>query len=115
MILSVDELKEMSLFSTMSDKTIERKILAVESAICAYTNNPFKTRSKGIVTFPPDVQEGALQMLIYDQTVKKKTGIKSESLSRHNVTYFDMDGENSIIGYPKALIGFLKPYMKARF
>ena len=66
------------------------------------------------VTYPVDVRAGAVNMLIYDQTVRKKTGIKSESLSRHSVTYFDMDGENTSIGYPKALVGFLKPYMKAR-
>lgn len=66
------------------------------------------------VAYPVDVRAGAINMLIYDQTVRKKTGIKSESLSRHSVTYFDMDGENTSIGYPKALVGFLKPYMKAR-
>lgn len=66
------------------------------------------------VVYPADVKTGAINMLVYDQTVRKKTGIKAESLSRHSVTYFDMDGENSSIGYPKALVGFLKPYMKAR-
>nr|DAZ64941.1 MAG TPA: hypothetical protein [Caudoviricetes sp.] len=26
-----------------------------------------------------------------------------------------MDGDNSIMGYPKPLMGFLKPYQRARF
>ena len=26
-----------------------------------------------------------------------------------------MDGDNSLMGYPKSLLGFLTPYMKARF
>lgn len=67
------------------------------------------------IVYPDDVKEGAINMLVYDQTVRKKTGVKSETLSRHRVDYFDMDGENSRIGYPNALIGFLKPYVKARF
>ena len=26
-----------------------------------------------------------------------------------------MDGDNSIMGYPRSLLGFLAPYMRARF
>nr|DAK71504.1 MAG TPA: hypothetical protein [Caudoviricetes sp.] len=26
-----------------------------------------------------------------------------------------MTGDNSLMGYPKALLGFLKPYKRARF
>nr|DAN87657.1 MAG TPA: hypothetical protein [Caudoviricetes sp.]DAS28558.1 MAG TPA: hypothetical protein [Caudoviricetes sp.] len=26
-----------------------------------------------------------------------------------------MEGDNSSMGFPKSLLGFLKPYMKARF
>ena len=42
-------------------------------------------------------------------------GVKSETLSRYSVTYFDQDANNQVMGYPVALLGFLKPYMKARF
>ena len=42
-------------------------------------------------------------------------GIQSETISRHSVTYFNMDGDNSSMGYPKSLLGFLNPYIKARF
>lgn len=41
--------------------------------------------------------------------------IQSETISRHSVTYFNMEGDNSSMGFPKSLLGFLKPYMKARF
>ena len=67
------------------------------------------------VTYPFDVQVGVINMLRWELKNRDKVGIASESISRHSVTYFNMDGDNSSMGYPKSLIGFLKPYMKARF
>lgn len=67
------------------------------------------------VEYPFDVQIGVINMLKWDLNNRDKVGISSESISRHSVTYFNMDGDNSTIGYPKSLVGFLKPYMKARF
>jgi hypothetical protein len=67
------------------------------------------------VVYPADVQMGVINMLKWDLTNRDKVGIQSESISRHSVTYFNMDGDNSLMGYPKSLMGFLKPYIKARF
>lgn len=67
------------------------------------------------VKYPMDVKLGVANMLKWDIENRDKVGIQSETLSRHSVTYFNMDGDNSIMGYPKSLLGFLKPYMKARF
>ena len=67
------------------------------------------------IEYPADVVVGALNMLKWDLESRDKVGIQSETISRHSVTYFNMDGDNSSIGYPTALTGFLKPYMKARF
>lgn len=67
------------------------------------------------VSYPMDIVMGAINMLKWDLENRDKVGIASETLSRHSVTYFNMDGDNSIMGYPKSLLGFLKPYMKARF
>ena len=67
------------------------------------------------VVYPPDIRMGAVRMIQWDMTNGKKTGIQSETISRHSVTYFNMDGENTKAGYPKSLCGYLKPYMKARF
>lgn len=67
------------------------------------------------VEYPPDIIAGAVNMLKWDLENRDKVGIQSETISRHSVTYFNMDGENAIMGYPKSLLGFLKPYMKARF
>ncbi|EOZ2853478.1 hypothetical protein ACQQ4G_003138 [Listeria monocytogenes] len=66
------------------------------------------------VEYPLDVQMGVINMLKWDLDNRDKVGIQSEQVSRHQVTYFNMDGDNSTIGYPKSLIGYLKPYMKAR-
>jgi hypothetical protein len=67
------------------------------------------------IEYPADVVEGAINMLRWDIENRAKVGIKSESLSRKSTTYYDMDADNSLAGYPASLIGFLKPYMKARF
>lgn len=67
------------------------------------------------VEYPIDVVMGVVNMLKWDLENRDKVGIQSETISRHSVTYFNMDGDNSIMGYPRSLMGFLKPYMKARF
>ncbi len=67
------------------------------------------------VVYPADVVAGALRLLDWKFTKADKVGVQSESISRHSVSYFNMDGDNSIMGYPKSLFGFLKPYKKARF
>ena len=67
------------------------------------------------IKYPYDVKMGVVNMLKWELGNRDKVGIQSETISRHSVTYFNMDGDNSAIGYPKSLIGFLEPYKKARF
>ena len=67
------------------------------------------------IVYPPDVKIGAVNMLKWDLENRPKVGVQSETISRHSVTYYNMDGDNSVMGYPKSLLGFLKPYRKARF
>lgn len=67
------------------------------------------------IVYPMDVKMGIINMMKWDLENRDKVGIQSETISRHSVTYFNMDGDNSLMGYPKSLLGFLKPYMKARF
>ena len=67
------------------------------------------------VEYPVNVRVGVLELIKWDIRNRSKTGIKSETLSRYSVTYFDQDANNQAMGYPVALLGFLKPYMKARF
>lgn len=67
------------------------------------------------VKYPADVKVGVANLLKWELENRDKVGVASETISRHSVTYFNMDGDNSTMGYPRALMGFLKPYMKARF
>ena len=67
------------------------------------------------VKYPRDVQMGVVNLFKWEQNNRDKVGVSSETISRHSVTYFNMDGENSIMGFPKSLLGFLRPYRKARF
>lgn len=67
------------------------------------------------VVYPADVKLGVANMLKWQLENGDKVGVASETISRHSVTYFNMDGDNSTIGFPKAMTGFLRPYMKARF
>lgn len=67
------------------------------------------------VDYPADVKMGVVNLLKWELNNRDKVGVQSESISRHSVTYYNMDGDNSIMGYPKSLMGFLRPYMKARF
>lgn len=67
------------------------------------------------VIYPLDVKMGVVEMMKWSFKNRDKVGIQSEQISRHRVDYFNMDGDNSVIGFPKSLVGFLKPYMKARF
>lgn len=67
------------------------------------------------VKYPMDVKMGIVNLLKWELDNREKVGIASESISRHSVTYVDQTGDNTIMGYPVSLMGFLKPYKKARF
>lgn len=67
------------------------------------------------VVYPDDVIDCCLNLLEWEKEHRAKVGIQSETLSRHSVTYFDMNGNNSLMGYPVSLLGCLKAYRKARF
>lgn len=67
------------------------------------------------VVYPMDVKMGVVNLMKWEQNNRDKVGVQSESISRHSVTYYNMDDGNTVMGYPKSLMGFLKPYMKARF
>lgn len=67
------------------------------------------------VEYPADIKAGIVDLMKWELTNKEKAGISTEIISRHHVTYFDSNSGNTINGYPMALMGFIKPYMKARF
>lgn len=67
------------------------------------------------VVYPADVQDCVINLLDWEIHNRKKVGIQSETLSRHSVTYFNLDASNQVMGYPASLLGCLKAYRKARF
>ena len=69
----------------------------------------------GVVVYPADIKMGVVALMKWELDNRGKVGVSSETISRHSVTYFELTGDNSLMGYPKPLLGFLKPYKKARF
>lgn len=69
------------------------------------------------IEYPLEVIEGAIDILDWElvQKGKEKSGIASETISRHSVSYVQRTGDNTINGYPIELFNFCKEYMKARF
>ena len=67
------------------------------------------------VVYPADVIDCCVNLMEWEVNNRGKVGIKSETLSRRSVTYFDQDANNQVMGYPVSMLGCLKPYRKARF
>lgn len=67
------------------------------------------------IVYPAAVKAVARNLLQWEANNRGKVGVKSETLSRHSVTYYDQDANNQVMGYPVSLFGGLKPYMRARF
>ncbi len=66
------------------------------------------------ISYPADVVDACINLLAWESEYRDKTGIKSETLSRHSVTYFDLNESNQVMGYPSPLLGCLKAYRKCR-
>lgn len=64
------------------------------------------------IKYPPDVKQCAIDLYKWKQTMGGKVGIKSETLSRHSVTY--EDGTSLFMGYPIGILNGLALYKKAR-
>jgi hypothetical protein len=64
------------------------------------------------VEYPENVVECCINLLDWSITHGSKVGIKSETLSRHSVTY--EDSGTLYDGYPIGILNGLKLYRKAR-
>lgn len=64
------------------------------------------------IIYPADVIDCCVNLMEWEVNNRGKVGIKSETLSRHSVTY--EDSASMFMGYPASLLGCLKPYRKAR-
>ena len=114
MIMTVEELRQF-LTTDESEPALAFRLRAIEKAIQGYTNNNFRRfMVNGEIEYPDDIKLGVVRLIEWDVKMRAKAGIQSETMSRHSVTYADQTA-NTINGYPAHLMGFLKPYMKARF
>ena len=115
MILTVDELSQY-IVTDEDDQVLEAKLQALELSIHRHTNNNFKrVLAENNGEYPMDVKMGVVNLMKWELGNREKVGIASESISRHSVTYVDQTGENTIMGYPAVLMGFLRPYKRAQF
>ncbi len=67
------------------------------------------------ISYPADVLEGVKKLLAYDAKMSEKIGVKSETIARWSVTYYDVTAAESSEGYPVSLLGFLDKYRKLRW
>lgn len=67
------------------------------------------------VEYPADIVEGVKKLIQYDVEMAGKMGVKSETVSRMSVSYFDMNSSENVNGYPSAYMDFLKKYRKLRW
>lgn len=65
------------------------------------------------IVYPADVIDCCLNLLEWSKNYGGKVGIKSETLSRHSVTY--EDSATLFMGFPVGILNGLKLYKKARF
>lgn len=64
------------------------------------------------VKYPADVIQCAIDLYKWKQNMGDKVGIKSETISRHSVTY--EDSATLFMGYPVGILNGLSLYKKAR-
>ncbi|APD22011.1 hypothetical protein IPP16_00043 [Streptococcus phage IPP16] len=67
------------------------------------------------INYPADVLAGVKKLIAYDVKMRDKVGIKSETVARWSVTYYDVTAAESSEGYPVSLLGFLNKYKKLRW
>lgn len=67
------------------------------------------------VEYPADIKRGIKKLIEYDKKMANKIGIKSETISRMSTTYYDVNANDNIEGFPSSLLSFLKKYEKMRW
>lgn len=92
-------------------------VTALDDSTTTVDKNLYTVESNMVtkIEYPPAVRMGVINLMTWEVEHRSKIGIKSETLSRHSVTYFDLDANNQVMGYPVSLLGFLDLYKKARF
>lgn len=67
------------------------------------------------VEYPADIKRGIKKLIEYDKKMAGKVGIKSETVARMSITYYDVNSTENTDGYPSSLLSFLRKYEKMRW
>jgi len=67
------------------------------------------------VNYPSDIAEGVRRLIAYDKRMLNKMGVRSESISRMRLDYYDTNAGNVLNGYPAILMGFIHKYIKIKW
>lgn len=94
-------------------KEIDGKQITVQGAPFFVGNSGRAMLTK--VEYPSDIKRGIKKLIEYDKTMAGKLGIKSETVARMSVTYYDVNSTENTDGYPSSLLSFLRKYEKMRW
>ncbi|MDT2485050.1 hypothetical protein [Enterococcus avium] len=67
------------------------------------------------IKYPADIRIGVRGLIEYKAKMGSKLGIKSETIARMSVTYYDVNATDNIEGFPASKFSFLKKYKKMRW
>ncbi|EAG1758613.1 hypothetical protein DSO10_04540 [Listeria monocytogenes] len=67
------------------------------------------------IEYPADIRMGVEELIRFKKTMGPKLGIKSESIARMAVTYYDINASDNVEGFPAAKFSFLNKYEKMRW
>lgn len=95
-------------------KSIEGRTITVENEEPFFEGSFFSAFITKI-QYPADIKYGVAGLIEYKAKMGSKLGIKSESIARMSVTYYDINATDNIEGFPTAKFSFLKKYKKMRW
>ena len=96
-------------------KSFTDHIITVETPSRPFVNEVNRDAIATLILYPADIVKGVKKLIEYDVKMGSKVGIKSETISRMSVTYYDVNSTENVDGYPAALLSFLKKYKKMRW
>lgn len=67
------------------------------------------------IEYPADIRLGVAELIKWNKEMGTKMGIKSETISRMSVTYYDVNANDNAEGFPAAKLSFLRKYEKMRW
>lgn len=95
-------------------ESIEEKTLKVKAEEPFFEGSFFSAFITKI-QYPADIRIGVQGLIEYKAKMGSKLGIKSETIARMSVTYYDVNATDNIEGFPASKFSFLKKYKKMRW